>query len=149
MKKFCFIILLFCSQVFASELPIRPDPVMTPGVIDPKATKEKICTPGYTATVRNVPESIKKQVFNQYKIDPKSDKFEIDHLISLELGGVNDIKNLWPQSYTTLPWNAHKKDVLENKLHKMICDGSITMQQAQQEISSDWVAAYTKYIGAK
>jgi hypothetical protein len=149
MKKFCFIILLFCSQAFALELPIRPDPVMTPGAIDLGATKEKICNPGYTATVRNVPESVKKQVFNQYKIDSKSDKFEIDHLISLELGGTNDINNLWPQSYTTLPWNAHKKDVLENRLHKMICEGSISIQQAQQEISSDWVATYTKYIGEK
>jgi hypothetical protein len=149
MKKFCFAILLFSFQALAAEMPIRPDPVMTPGAIDSAATNEKICTVGYTSTVRNVPDSVKKQVFTNYKIDSKSDKFEVDHLISLELGGSNDIKNLWPQSYTTVPWNAHKKDVLENKLHKMICEGKITMQQAQQEISSDWIVAYTKYVGEK
>ena len=126
--------------------PIKPNPTLTPGVADPAATIEKICTPGYTATVRNVPESVKKQVFAEYGIDPTSDKFEVDHLISLELGGSNDIKNLWPQSYTTQPLNAHRKDVLENKLHDMICSKQITMKNAQKAISTDWVKAYNQYI---
>ena len=115
--------------------PIKPDPKLTPGVADSVATVEKICTPGYTATVRNVPASVKKQVFAEYHIDPTSDKFEVDHLISLELGGSNNIKNLWPQSYTTQPLNAHRKDVLENKLHAMICSKQITIQEAQKAIA--------------
>jgi len=126
---------------------IKPDPKLTPGVVDPSATVEKICTPGYTAKVRNVPASVKKKVFAEYDIDPTSDKFEVDHLISLELGGSNDIKNLWPQSYTTQPLNAHHKDVLENKLHKMICSKKITIKEAQKAISTDWVKAYNQYIG--
>jgi hypothetical protein len=128
-------------------VPIKPNPELTPGAADPTATVEKICTPGYTATVRNVPESVKRQVFAEYHIDPTSDKFEVDHLISLELGGSNDIKNLWPQSYTTQPLNAHRKDVLENKLHRMICSKQITMKEAQKAIATDWVNAYNKYIG--
>lgn len=143
-----FVYLFAVGYGLSAELPIRPDPVLTPGAVDMNATVTKVCTVGYTTTVRNVPESVKKQVFDSYHIDPKSDKFEVDHLISLELGGSNDIKNLWPQSYTTLPWNAHKKDTLENKLHKMICDGSINMQKAQLEIAKDWIAAYQKYVGA-
>jgi len=127
--------------------PIKPDPKLTPGVADPTATVKKICTSGYTATVRNVPASVKKQVFAEYHIDPTSDKFEVDHLISLELGGSNDIKNLWPQSYTTQPLNAHRKDVLENKLHSLICSKQITIKNAQKAISVDWVNAYNKYIG--
>ena len=125
---------------------IKPDSKLTPGVVDPSATVEKICTPGYTAKVRNVPASVKKKVFAEYDIDPTSDKFEVDHLISLELGGSNDIKNLWPQSYTTQPLNAHHKDVLENKLHKMICSKKITIKEAQKAISTDWVKAYEKYV---
>lgn len=126
--------------------PIKPDPKLTPGVVDSAATVEKICTPGYTATVRNVPASVKKQVFAEYHIAPTSDKFEVDHLISLELGGSNNIKNLWPQSYTTQPLNAHRKDVLENKLHDMICSKQITIQEAQKAIATDWVSAYNKYV---
>ena len=129
--------------------PIKPNPKLTPGVADSTATVGKICTPGYTAKVRNVPTSVKKQVFAEYHIDPTSDKFEVDHLISLELGGSNDIKNLWPQSYTTQPLNARRKDVLENKLHDMICSKQITIQEAQKAISTDWVKAYNTYIPNK
>ena len=132
----------------AVELPQAPDAKLTPGVVNPAATKEMICTPNYTAQkgVRNVPESVKKQVFAEYNVDPKSDKFEVDLLISLELGGSNDIKNLWPESYTTTPYNAHTKDALENKLHRMICSGQIDMKEAQTEIATDWIGAYKKYV---
>ena len=61
------------------------------------------------------------------------------------MGGSNNIKNLFPESYTTQPWNAHKKDKLENKLHKLVCTNQITLQEAQQEISNDWRKAYCKY----
>jgi len=130
----------------APQPPTKPDVTLTPGVVDPNATVGKVCTPNYTTTVRNVPNSLKKKVFAEYNIDPKSDKFEIDHLISLELGGSNDIKNLWPQSYTTIPYNAHSKDALENKLHRMICEKKITMTEAQNEIVTDWITAYQKYV---
>jgi hypothetical protein len=73
----------------------------------------------------------------------------VDHSISLELGGSNSIKNLWPQSYKTTPWNAHKKDLLENKLHQLVCSKKITLKQAQYEISHNWIEAYKKYVGDK
>jgi len=140
----------------AVDFPQKPDPTLTPGMVNPAATKEIVCVPNYTAgkdaqgnKVRNVPDSLKKAAFKEYNIDPSADKFEIDHLISLELGGMNDIKNLWPQSYTTTPYNAHLKDALENKLHKMICAGQIDMATAQKEIATDWVAAYNKYVKAQ
>lgn len=133
--------------VHSQTLPIEPNPILTPGAVDPNATKDKVCTPGYTSTVRNVPDSIKRQVFERYHIDPHSDKFEVDHLVSLELGGSNDVKNLWPQSYTTQPFNAHVKDKIENELHRRICDGRITLQEAQQQIAIDWIGSYcTVYV---
>jgi hypothetical protein len=39
------------------------------------------------------------------------------------------------------------KDKLENKLHDLICSGQLPVQQAQQEIEQDWIAAYQKYLG--
>ena len=73
---------------------------------------------------------------------------EIDHLISRELGGADDVKNLWPQSYGTSPWNAHLKDKLENRLHAEICRRhTITLKQARDMIVNDWRVAYRKYYG--
>jgi hypothetical protein len=125
-----------------------PNKEFTPG--DPLIglnPAETICIPGYTKKARVVSESTKRKVFELYNTTPQQDRYEVDHLISLELGGSNDIRNLWPQSYTTQPWNAYKKDKLENKLKRMVCSGQIQLEQAQQEIANDWIAAYKKYIG--
>jgi hypothetical protein len=64
----------------------------------------------------------------------------------LELGGSNDIRNLWPQSYTTKPLNAHTKDALEDHLHALVCAGKVPLLQAQHDISTDWPAASKKYM---
>jgi hypothetical protein len=94
-----------------------------------------------------VPQAVKEQVYSSYGITSRKPKeYEIDHLISLELGGSNSILNLWPESYITQPLNAHVKDELENKLHELICSGQLPVQQAQQEIAQDWIAAYQKNV---
>jgi hypothetical protein len=122
--------------------PILPNPVMTPGVADPNGTRENICLSGYSGSVRNVSGRTKTQVFQEYMLDRTKEKYEVDHLISLELGGSNDIKNLWPQSFETKPWNAHVKDKLENRLHREICDGILTVEEAQEAIKTDWIKSY-------
>ena len=65
-------------------------------------------------------------MFAEYGITRRAPReYEVDHLISLELGGSNSIRNLWPQSYLTQPWNAHVKDRLENNLHAMVVSGQL------------------------
>ena len=49
---------------------------------------------------------------------------EIDHIVSLELGGSNDIANLFPEKADAHP-GYHVKDKLENKLHTLVCAGQI------------------------
>src|SRR5579859_3823890 len=95
-----------------------PNRALTPGdALD--VTKDDVCTPGYSKTVRNVTAEEKRQVYAEYGIASHAPgEYEVDHLISLELGGSNRLKNLWPQSYKTHPWNAHVKDKLENRLRK-------------------------------
>jgi hypothetical protein len=99
--------------------------------------------------VRDVPQSLKNQVFRQYGITHRQPReYEIDHLISLELGGSNCIRNLWPQSYRTTPLNAHVKDALENRLHALVCaPGGLPLPVAQHAIANNWVAAYEQYVG--
>jgi hypothetical protein len=43
--------------------------------------------------------------------------------------------------------SQHIKDVLENTLHKMVCEGTIGLEAAQTAIATDWVAANTQYVG--
>jgi hypothetical protein len=130
-----------------------PNSTVTPGatrVVD----VHTLCTTS-TKLVRNVPESEKKAVYNSYGLTGNHTGFcsgksgcEVDHLISLELGGSNDIKNLWPEPYDG-ECNAHIKDKLENKLHALICSGKVKMQEAQQAIANDWENAYIKYVNSR
>jgi len=97
-----------------------------------------------------VPAAVHRQVFKEYHINcgkQCGQLYEVDHLVSLEIGGANDLANLWPQPYSHP--GAHEKDVLENKLHKMICDGDITPNVAQLIITADWWKAYKKYVSKK
>lgn len=126
--------------------PILPDSVVTPGIFIYDATVEQICQKGYTATVRHVTDKQKNEVFKEYNIERSGD-YEVDHLISLQLGGSNDTRNLWPESYSGI-WNARIKDVLENKLHTLVCDGKITLREAQLDISTNWIKAYCKYMSS-
>ncbi len=127
--------------------PVRPDPRLTPGdTLD--VTLEDIRTPGYSARVRNVPISVKREVYAAYGIARwTKGEYEVDHLIPLSLGGSNSKRNLWPESYLTDPLNAHVKDRLEYRLLKLVRAGSVDLKVAQQAIAKDWIAAYQKYVG--
>jgi hypothetical protein len=74
---------------------------------------------------------------------------EIDHIVSLELGGSNDIANLYPEK-TKLPAKApgfHINDKLENKLHDLVCDGMMTLRSVQKQIAANWQALYMRVFG--
>jgi hypothetical protein len=121
-----------------------PDPDCTPGAIISTATKDQICQPGYARSVRNVPVSEKDQVYAEYGITHHSTgEYEVDHLVSLELGGSNDIANLWPEAASPKP-GFHEKDKVENYLHDQMCSGAVSLQQAQIEIATNWLAVYNQ-----
>ncbi len=124
-----------------------PDPACTPGAILADATKDKICVAGYAGETRNVPQSEKDQVYAEYGIRTHSPgEYEVDHLISLELGGSNDIANLWPEPAEPRP-GFHEKDKVENYLHQQVCSGALTLQNAQYLIANDWMAVYQNMPG--
>lgn len=143
------VLILLGHSVYAdpAHSPILPDPKMTPG--DALTTDTQVvCQPGYAKSVRNVPQSLKNQVYRQYGVTSRQPhEYEVDHLVSLQLGGSNSIRNLWPQSFVTQPLNAYVKDRVENKLHELVCSGQLPLEQAQREIASNWVEAYKKYVG--
>ena len=144
MKLVWLIAAAFCAPAFAADLP---SPDLTPGkVLTTDAAK--VCKPGYAKTVRHTSASLKIAVYREYGITKhKPGEYEIDHLVSLELGGADVKENLWPQSYLTKPWNAHVKDRLENELHRLVCTGDLSLPDAQREITKDWVASYKNRVG--
>jgi hypothetical protein len=130
-----------------ATLPLQ-DKACTPGDILPDATKDKICVPGYAGKTRNVTQSTKNQVYDEYGIKThKAGEYEVDHLVSLQLGGSNDISNLWPEPATPKP-GFHEKDRVENYLHDQICKGQIDLRQAQIEIATNWLAIYKSMPGS-
>ncbi|HEU0317548.1 MAG TPA: hypothetical protein VFR49_09480, partial [Solirubrobacteraceae bacterium] len=115
----------------------------------PGATVGEICRPGYSASRRAVPASLKRQVFVAYG-EPRG-RFTVDHLIPLELGGANlgrdpatgrvvPTANLWPEPSDGAE-SAAVKDRLENRLAELVCRGSVGLALAQRLIASDWIGA--------
>ena len=119
------------------------DSACTPGAVL-ETNIQKICQSGYAGSVRNVPESEKNQVYAEYGIaSHTAGEYEVDHLVSLELGGSNDISNLWPEPASPKP-GFHEKDKVENYLHDQVCAGKISLAQAQYQIATNWLAVYNQ-----
>lgn len=125
---------------------VLPDAVKTPGAVFQRVTATQVCRRGYAKRVRHVTAAEKRWVRAQYGLSYAHDGYcakgcEIDHLVSLELGGSNAPANLWPEPYHG-PWNAHIKDRYENFLHRQVCRHHMTLRQAQQAISRNWIEGY-------
>jgi hypothetical protein len=137
------------SQSIAASLGHweEPDLRLTPGATVP-VTEGEVCGAAPRA-VPVVPVSLRRRVFEEYGVTPpRPDAYEVDYLITPELGGATDIRNLWPEPYQETVWNAHVKDQLEDRLHRMVCHGDLDLATAQRDISTDWIAAYRKYFHA-
>jgi hypothetical protein len=124
---------------------LLPDRACTPGAVNPDVTQaniqDTICKSGWTKTVRpptSVTNKIKSQIDRAYGLS-MSTQGELDHEVSLELGGApSDPRNLWAEP-GKIP---NPKDAVENKLNQAVCSGLIPLATAQQAIAGDWVTAF-------
>ena len=139
------VLVIFGASVNA-EGP-KPRSILTPGETRP-ITLEEVCDYSKAEVIsRDIPLDKQQQVFAAYGIkSPQKDQFEVDYLITPDLGGTESIRNLWPQPYS-VRWNAHVKDKLEERLHELVCDRKLDLATAQHDIAVDWIAAYRKYVG--
>ncbi len=121
-----------------------PDKDCSPGAVFPDVTADQVCVSGYSASVRDVSTSTKNKVFAEYNVvTHPTGAYEVDHLISLELGGSNDIANLWPEPASPTP-GFHEKDKVENYLHNQVCKGLMTLKDAQYKIANDWLSVFNQ-----
>jgi hypothetical protein len=142
----CALIVAGAVEVAAVACVAKPNPRLTPGAVFPGVTAAQVCVPGYASSVRDVPDTEKAAVYAEYGTAHHTPgQYEIDHLIPLELGGSNEITNLWPQPAVPVP-GYHQKYVLENLLHDLVCAGAVSLQVAQRAIVTDWLSAYHMFV---
>jgi hypothetical protein len=126
----------------AAALPVAS---LTPGATRPITTDE-LCT-GARQDVRVIATSVRREVLRDYGMEAVSDdEYELDYLITPELGGTSDRRNLWPERYSSRLWNARVKDELERLLPQLVCQRKLDLETAQRDLADNWIAAYKKYF---
>ena len=130
------VLLVLAPQVRGQEA-LLPNPKLTPGRVaqNPKDRG-------------GVTVEMEQKVFARYRL-PWSSRaaFKIDHLIPLELDGADTIDNLWPQSLRARPYGPDRKELLTEVLLQRIARKQITVEQAQEQIRSDWIDAFIDHLG--
>lgn len=130
------------EDVEPGSLPVAE---LTPGATRP-VTLNELCN-GRERPLETVEDSVRRAVLLDYRMaDVPSHEYELDYLITPELGGSADRQNLWPERYTSRTWNARVKDQLEDMLPRLVCNGTVALDAAQHDIANDWIAAYKKYF---
>jgi len=128
-----------------------PDPKCSPGAVNPTVTLAILKTKGFTTKClrdQATTPTQKAQTYAWYKIKKpahnagKTQTCELDHIISLELGGADTLENIWPQcgpAGVALTKRFFKqKDAVENFLAAEVRAGRISMADAQKGVAEDW-----------
>jgi hypothetical protein len=145
-----------CTVRMSHGFPI-PDPACTPGAINPSVTETVLKDKTFlTGCLRNnaTSEGQKETTYAAYGITKPAQNggpnmvCELDHLISIELGGADTLDNIWPQcGPADVPVGQRffkQKDAVEDYLAKMVRQGKISLTDAQHGIATDW----TQYLEA-
>ena len=131
-------LLVFALAAYASaQDALLPNPKLTPGRVA-KRDKDR----------GGVTLKMEQKVFARYRLPwTRRNEFKIDHLIPVELGGADTINNLWPQSLRTKPYGADRKELLTEVLLTRIRASQMTVAQAQEQISRDWIDTFIDHLG--
>ena len=143
-----------------SRLTVPPPSASVASTDEPDALPNRSLTPGATRALpvaelcgnipwesSPIPPSVRQQVLRNYRMEHVPDhEYELDYLVTPDLGGAPDPRNLWPERYGSRVWNARVKDQLEDLLPQLVCQGEVDLATAQRDIATDWIAAYKKYF---
>jgi anti-sigma factor RsiW len=133
------------ARAASPERGALPIALLTPGAVT-RVTARDLC-PARAIPPRPIPADLRAAVLRDYGMDDVSpDEYELDYLITPELGGATDRRNVWPERYHEGSWNALVKDDLERFLATRVCSGALDLAIAQHDIAADWIRAYKKYF---
>lgn len=128
----------------------RPNSQLTPGVVAETSLAKVCAQPKHIHGLFNpanplIPLDQQQTVFNAYKIPPaRQHLYGLDLLIPIQLGGAITPANVWPMP----PMHGvsfHAKEVLNQRVHTLVCHGEMPLDKAQQEMATDWVGMWAKY----
>jgi hypothetical protein len=130
------------TSVESGALPVRS---LTPGATG-NASIRALCADDAPARPA-IPAAVRAAILHDYQMEGVPEReYELDYLITPELGGIADRRNLWPERYDSRVWNAHVKDDLERLLPRLVCQGTLDLETAQHDIAANWIVAYQKYF---
>jgi hypothetical protein len=120
-----------------------PDRRCTPGAVS-GVNRGDVCPHVNPALEKNRPsQAVRERVYRAYGITHrKPGEYEVDHLVPLELDGANTPDNLWPETNDHPARSVlNSKDLVENRLHRLVCSGKMSLATAQLRIARDWTTA--------
>jgi hypothetical protein len=128
----------------------RPNSQLTPGVVGTSSLAE-VCAQSkhikglFSRHNPQIPLDQQTTVYNAYKIPPlRQHLYGLDMLIPIQLGGAVTPANIWPMP----PMHGvsfHQKEVLNQRMHTLVCHGEMSLALAQQDMAKDWVGLWSKY----
>jgi hypothetical protein len=155
-------LLLVAFPAAAQSWRTLPDSSLTPGLARTDISLDEICSTPWGQDARSVTAAMKRAVIASYNFNPKVCPFtkvkgkrvrraEIDHLIPRDLGGADEIENLWPQCYEPVNKDkskqadgANKKDRLEKELNKRLCAAPSfgLLMHYRHGMQTNWISLY-------
>src|SRR5262245_57704528 len=85
-----------------AQLGALPVPSLTPGATW-AVTSGELCAG--TRHTRPISAEMRREVLAAYRVGgTPENQYELDYLITPELGGATDARNLWPQAYASPVW---------------------------------------------
>jgi hypothetical protein len=125
---------------------LEPDRRCSPGAYYTRLTKAVLCSHGFRSSeLEHLTDAAKHAVEVEYGLTGgRSSALTIDHIVPLELGGSNNVANLYPQRAP-----VHQlKETLDSTVAARVCKGLISLGAARRQIAVNWELLYTKLDGA-
>jgi esterase/lipase superfamily enzyme len=137
-----------CSVGVVNGYPV-PDPACTPGAINPTVTLDLLRGSLFRAACSvnsRVSDRDRAVTFNWYHLalpaTGDNQTCELDYLIPLELGGADSLENIWPlcgpKGAPQAQLYFKEKILVNNYLLAQVNSGSISLDEAQREVATNW-----------
>ena len=123
-----------------------PNNMYTPGKAD-KVDVKQLCAETFETSVKPMADWQKNTTLERYGVRPESFSGDLEHLVPVSLGGTNDPENLYP-FHAQGEYTLEAKQRLAAKIHELVCDGKMSLKQAQDIFKKDWTKGYKQYVGA-
>jgi hypothetical protein len=129
----------------------RPNSLLTPGVVATTNLAAVCALPRHIHGLfsrhnKQIPLDQQQAVFTAYKIPPlRQNNYGLDLLIPIQLGGAITPANIWPMNPMHGSVSFHEKEILNQRMHTLVCHGEMPLAKAQQEMARDWVGLWITY----